>query len=284
MRPSPSALFADRFIAMGTRVEFHLFGASSAAAIVAELRAVVDAVDDALTIHRLSATSRLNQQLRTSREAAIDDPILWDALLQCDALNWVTHGLFDPTAGMGIARWPDLDIDRTSQRVRSPAPTALDFGGVGKGIALDACVPVLRDAGVPSALLSLGESSILAHGEHPLGGVWQLGVPHPEDADVSLTTLDLMQRCVSISSTIGAANSATLSPFDDTAVQTPATTIAVDASGTTAEAFSTAMLIANPAQRDRLRSGGGCEALHRFDFPQSISTPTFAATGDLVHE
>ena len=283
MRPSPPAPFADRFVAMGTRVEFHLFGAPAAAAVAAELRAVVDAVDDALTIHRLSPTSRLNQQLRASGEAVIDDPILWDALLQCDALNRVTHGLFDPTAGMGIARWPDLDIDRTSRRVRSPSPTALDFGGVGKGIALDACLPILRDAGVPSALLSLGESSILVHGEHPLGGVWQLAVPHPENADASLTTLDLVQRCVSISSTIGAANSETLSPCDATAVRTPATAIAVDASGTTAEAFSTALLIADPAQRERLFSGGCCESLHRFDFSQISSTPAVAATGDLVH-
>ncbi|QDX26892.1 FAD:protein FMN transferase [Sphingomonas suaedae] len=283
MRPLPPATFAERFVAMGTRIECHLFGAPAAAKIAADLRTAVETVDDALTVHRISPTSLLNQLLRAGKEATVDDQILWQALLLCDALHRTTHGLFDPTMGMGDARWADLEIDAVNRRVRSPSPTGLDFGGVGKGIALDACMPVLCNAGVSSALLSLGESSILAHGEHPLGGAWPLAVPHPAKADTALVTLGLVQRCVSISSTLGAANGDTFSPADGAAVRTPATTVAVDASGATAEAFSTAMLAGDAAQRDRLLSSGGCESLRRFDFPRIPRVPTGAAAGGTIH-
>jgi thiamine biosynthesis lipoprotein ApbE len=277
MPATEGATFAERFVAMGTRIELHLFGAPDAGAAAMALRAAIEAIDDALTIHGISPTTRLNDGLRGAGHGTVDDPLLWGAILLCDALHTATGGLFDPTAGMGEARWHDIEIDPIHKRLRSPRPTALDFGGIGKGIALDHCVPILTEAGVPSALLSLGESSILAHGEHPLGGAWPLVVQDPRDHGEALVELSLNQRCVSISSTVGQANGDTLASIDGTPIRAPITAVSVDPSGATAEAFSTALIVAGPARRKALRD---CEALHVFDLSSDHCPSAKRASGD----
>jgi thiamine biosynthesis lipoprotein len=255
-----------RFAAMGTRVELHLFGCDDPAALAAAKAAVLS-VEDALTIHRPSPATALNDALSTRGSAVVEDRLLFGALVQVDALWRETGGLFDPTLG----HWSALTIDRASRRVSSTRPLTFDFGGFGKGDALDHAVTALRAMGVPSALLSAGESSIAVLGQHPLGGGWPLAVPHPEDESAWLVELDLQDAALSISSTIGAGavkpgRAAMIRPTDGAIVTTPATAVAVAATGAEAEALSTALLVDDPAARERLRAAA---PEHRFLFPHA---------------
>jgi thiamine biosynthesis lipoprotein len=255
-----------RFAAMGTRVELHLFGCDDPEVLDAA-RAAILAVEDALTIHRPSPTTALNAALSGGGSAIVDDPLLFDALLAVDALWQATGGLFDPSFG----RWSALGLDRTTRHASAALPLALDFGGFGKGFALDRAVAALRAAGVTSALLSAGESSIAVIGQHPLGGGWPFAVPHPEDAGAWLVELELADASLSISSTIGAGaakpgRAAMVRPTDGTIVSAPATAIAVTATGAEAEALSTALLVADAAAADRLRAA---DPDRRFLFPHA---------------
>lgn len=239
----------ERFAAMGTRVELHVFGAVDPD-LPWQARQAVMAVDDALTIHRPSPTTALNARLGDGVVAVIDDPILRDAIIQADAANRSTGGLFDPAVGRG--GWRHLAIDADGEIVRAAVPATLDFGGFGKGYALDRASRVLRDAGVRSAFLSAGESSVAVLGAHPLGGTWPLAVPHPRDPDRTLVELALEDAALSISSTLGGApgRAASLHPAAG-AVTAPRTAVVVHASGAAAEALSTALLVANPDERAR---------------------------------
>ncbi|MBB3348998.1 FAD:protein FMN transferase [Sphingomonas sp. BK069] len=166
------------------------------------------------------------------------------------------HGADDTAA---LPRWSALAIDRATRRIAATRSLALDFGGFGKGYALDRAAAVLRTAGVPSAFLSAGESSIAVIGEHPLGGGWPLAIPHPEIDGVWLTELALTDASLSVSSTVGAGaakpgRAAMVRPTDGAIVTRAATAIAVATTGAEAEALSTALLVADAPALARLRA------------------------------
>ncbi|SEN04024.1 Thiamine biosynthesis lipoprotein ApbE [Sphingomonas gellani] len=257
------AVLADveRFAAMGTRVELHRFGEGDPAALAGARRAI-EAVDDALTIHRPSATTVLNERLLAGQEAAVDDPLLLKALVTIDEAHRATLGLFDPAADrrLGAAGWGDILLDREAGRIRAATPLALDFGGFGKGFALDLACVALRAAGVRSACLSAGESSIAVVGEHPLGGGWPFAIPHPLRPGQTLLELELNDEAMSISSTVGAGVDAPeRAPMIRPGYAAPVTrrrcTVAIDRLGARAEAMSTALIVADDDRAIRLLSG-----------------------------
>jgi FAD:protein FMN transferase len=264
----------ERFAAMGTRVELHVFGAGDADALI-RARAAIEAVDDALTIHRPSPATALNERLAAGQDAAIDDAVLLDALCEVDELVALTGGLFDPAADVATTGgWAAVTLDEASARIGTTHPLALDFGGFGKGFALDRAVRALHDAGVVSAFLSAGESSIAVIGRHPLGVRWPVGIPDPVTPDRFLVELELQDEALSISSTVGAfvdapGRSPTVRPDTGTAVAAPRTAVAVERSGVRAEAMSTALLIADDVEREPLI---GDARDRRFVFGHTISS------------
>jgi len=271
-----------RFASMGTRVELHRFGAGDDDALTAAQRAI-EAVDDALTIHRPSATTALNERLMAGQGAAIDDALLFDALVTIEELNASTLGLFDPAADrrFGVAGWSAIAFDRGAAWVEASQPVALDFGGFGKGFALDRACAVLREKGVVSACLSAGESSIAVVGEHPLGGGWPFAVPHPLRPDEILVEIELTDESVSISSTVGAGTgaperAAMIRPADATIVSAPRCLVAIDRLGAHAEAMSTALLVADKDRAERLLNGDRTRRF-LFDFPRGAAIPDQSA-------
>jgi thiamine biosynthesis lipoprotein len=241
---------------MGTRVEMHRFGAGDDDGL-SRARAAIVAVDDALTIHRPSAATAMNDALLAGQPAAIDDPILFEALAQIDAAHALTCGLFDPVADVRhTAGWPQLRFDKAAARITCDAPVALDFGGMGKGLALDRAVAALRSAGVDCALLSAGDSSIAVVGAHPLGGAWPFAIPDPRHAGATLVDVELLDEALSVSATIGAGaaapeRAAMIRPGAG-AIATPRCAVAVDRSASHAEMLSTALIVADGDARRRL--------------------------------
>lgn len=267
----------ERFFAMGTRIELHLFGAVEEAATM-DARRAIEAVDDALTIHRPSATTTLNEYLMAGREAPIDDPVLFDALVEIEKAYALTQGLFDPLADARIAGagWRAIAFDRGNARLRAAQPVAFDFGGFGKGFALDRAGQVLRNVDVSSALLSAGESSIAVIGEHPLGGGWPFTIPHPLQPG-HILELELRDEALSISSTVGAGahapeRAAMIRPGDGTIVTGRRSVVAVERSGASAEVMSTALLVADDTQARRLLEGRQGRRF-RFDFDREAAMP-----------
>ncbi len=238
---------------MGTRVEFHVFGPVEEE-VMRSARRAVEAVDDCLTIHRPSPATALNEALAAGGSVEIGDPLLLEALVLADAAVAATGGLFDPTAGEGVGGgWARLSIDRAAARITADGPVAFDFGGFGKGYALDRAVDILRGAGIVSALLSAGESSIAVIGAHPLGGGWPLAIPDPAVPGGTLTVIEVEDAALSISATVGAGmlapnRAATVRPRDGRPVAAARTAIAVEASGALAEAISTALIVADAGE------------------------------------
>lgn len=87
-----------------------------------------------------------------------------------------------------------ITLDGTSATL--PTGAQLDLGAVAKGYAGDRAAELLKDAGVTSALLNLGSSTIRAIGSKPDGSPWRIALQDPNDTSayagvVSVTDLSI---------------------------------------------------------------------------------------------
>ncbi len=148
----------------------------------------VDRIEDVLTVFRDGS-----EVARVNREAASGpvtvSPLLFSLLERCRTLHEATGGAFDPTstplsrawgflaregrlpaaeeieAARAAVGFDKVELDPEARTVRFlVAGLGLNFGGIGKGHALDLVSELLRQRGVPRALLSAGGSSVLAFG------------------------------------------------------------------------------------------------------------------------
>lgn len=213
-------------LAMGTRFEMVAYHSDATLA-----RAAAEAAfDEVLRLHALwspfensSTIARVNSSGGSS--TPVDRDTL-DLLLAARRLWRDTGGRFDPTVG-ALMRWwgfrgedcsrargesrpgvgmHHVEIDEAVGTVRLNHPEIrLDLGAIGKGAALDAAGRILRDAGIESALLHAGTSSILAIGTPPGSGErWRVRVGDHADApevvlqDESLSVSEASGRTVEV--------------------------------------------------------------------------------------
>ncbi len=98
-----------------------------------------------------------------------------DVLVTCAEVGAATGGAFDPTVAARNFGALTLDVDhrRVGVKAGATAPVALDFGGIGKGYALDACAALLASDqfDLHDWLLDAGTSTQVVS-----GGPWALGV------------------------------------------------------------------------------------------------------------
>ena len=161
----------------------------------------VDAIEAQLTVFRdTSAIAELNR--RAGSGDATCDANVFALLSRCRELSDDTDGAFDITstplsrcwgflrregrvptdheierarAMVGIRKvW--LDRDHSTVRFLEPG-VELNLGAIGKGYALDRIAALLGDAGVEHALLSAGQSSVLAIGGRGRG--WPIDIVSP---------------------------------------------------------------------------------------------------------
>lgn len=176
-------------VAMACRFEVML--TSDAAGDIAAARAALDEADEIeslLTVFRdTSAVALLNR--RAAAERIPVGAALFALLERSRDLHAATEGAFDITstplsrcwgflrrearvpqpaeinaarAGVGM-RHVELDAATSSVAFSRPG-VELNFGAIGKGYALDCMARVLRARGATRALLSAGDSSVLAVG------------------------------------------------------------------------------------------------------------------------
>lgn len=91
-----------------------------------------------------------------------------------------------------------VELNGEEGTARLPEGMELDLGSVAKGYAGDLLAARLRDAGVASALLDLGRSSIQAVGSKPDGSPWRVGIQDPAGEDY-LAVLEIEDQAVGTS-------------------------------------------------------------------------------------
>lgn len=174
----------------------------------------VDRLESILSIFRpTSEVSLVN--FEAAEHPVPVSPELFELLKVCERLHRETEGMFDVTTGALSECWgfqdrkPQLPTDEAlasalehvgfhhvllkedrAVSLRSPG-VRINFGGVGKGYALDKGASKLCAQGIGTALLSSGNSSVLAVGDGPDGAGWLVDIRHPVLKDLRLGTVRL---------------------------------------------------------------------------------------------
>jgi thiamine biosynthesis lipoprotein len=164
------------------------------------------ALDEVVRVESvLSRFDRASETFRVNREAAAGTALasveLMDLLEACRDASERTAGAFDVTAvsrgRLGAFEGPAVEIDVARRRVRFARPGVfLDFGGCGKGYALDRAAAMLRTAGIAEALLHGGTSSFVAMSSE---GGWTVGYQNPFQADAPVENVVLKNAALSCS-------------------------------------------------------------------------------------
>ncbi len=94
-----------------------------------------------------------------------------------------------------------IEIDPAAQTVHFKAPgMRIDFGGIGKGLALDRAAAVLTSLDVKSALLDSGTSTVVAVGTPPGKDGWTVRIRSPYNKDESIDEVLIRNESLSTSS------------------------------------------------------------------------------------
>lgn len=191
--------------AMATRFEIVLHGDNpvSLRAAGEEAFEEIERVESRLSLYRpASEIARVNA--RAAREAVRVSPATFRLVEQAARLTAETAGAFDISVGPLMRCWGFLD--GAGQR---PSPGAiaeararvgmnlvqldpgeftvrfardgvmLDLGAIGKGHAVGVAAEILREAGVHSALIHGGTSSVFAIGHPPDCDAWKIALDRP---------------------------------------------------------------------------------------------------------
>ena len=221
--------------AMGTRFECWLEGPDPE-----HLEAVATvALDEVVRLDRLLSRHDPTAEIARVNRFAAHEPVRVDvelfAILE-DARRWfdATDGCFDVCAGSGrrFGEAVELDPERRTVRFTDPA-VRLDFGGYGKGYALDAVGRVFEAFGIEAALAHGGTSSVLARGRR-----WRVDVRDPF-GDGVVDTVGLETAGLSCSVVAGGAPSDLVDPHTGRAPEA-AGCVVVAPTALAAEVWSTA--------------------------------------------
>ncbi|MCU0782580.1 MAG: FAD:protein FMN transferase [Verrucomicrobia bacterium] len=191
--------------AMATRFELVLHGDHPAALRAAgeEALAEIDRLENQLSLYRPgSEIAQLNA--RAAREAVRVTPAVFALLQHAQQLHAETGGAFDITIAPLVRAWGFLGgtgkmptpeavaeargkvgmshvrLDPQNRTVRFARDgVMIDLGAIGKGYAVGQAAEILREAGVTSALIHGGTSTVYAIGGPPGGGFWKVAIETP---------------------------------------------------------------------------------------------------------
>ncbi len=286
--------------AMATRFEFVLQGPDAIALRAAGEEALreIERLESQLSIYRpASELSQLNA--RAAHEPVRVEPRLFHLLQRARNLSEETGGAFDITVAplmrcwglmqregrvptpeeLATARactgWQHLELNEANFTVRfAREGLMLDLGSLGKGYALDEAADILREAGVTSALLHGGTSTIYALGKPHDAPAWSIALADPQTEGARfiatssekirtrftpLTTVELRDESLSLSAVWGkyfTANGRTYGHVIDPRLGEPVDGALMSAcilpSATETDALSTALLVGGLTDWEKL--------------------------------
>jgi thiamine biosynthesis lipoprotein len=280
---------------MGTTAEITLFARNKdrGAELMEAAFGEIERVEALLSSYRPgSEVTRINRH--AARGPVTTDPETFGLIERALEYSEITHGAFDVTVGRLLKAWGffggtghtpsaeelraareasgwkgvTLSPDTRSVRFRKTG-LELDFGGMGKGWALDRAAALLKGLGVNAALLGLGKSSYYAMGSPPGKPGWLIVVPDPNDPGEPLSCVYLKDGALSTSGSAQRSfevDSRRYSHILDPRTGQPSSglvQVTVTAKTTTeSDVFSTAIFVLGPEEaKESLNAAEGVSAL-----------------------
>ncbi len=273
---------------MGTNFTIYLYArnAQHASSTFEAAFEEIERLEQALSNYRSSSElSRINRT--AAREEVTTDPEVFGLLQTSLDYSRRTDGAFDVTVGplmrawgffrghghyptsQELARarenvgWQNIKLNAANHSVRFTRPgVEIDLGAIGKGYAVDRVVDVIREAGITSALVDAGSSTLYALGAPPGKSGWPVQVPRPGDRAHTVSTVLLRDQSLSTSGSYekffqlnGRTYCHIMDPRTGKPVEDVLQTTVIAPDGTTTDALSTSMFVMGPvAGKELLKS------------------------------
>lgn len=197
---APTGMRRTQFRAMGTTISLLLPSYQSEAGTEA-VQTLFAAWE--LTLSRFLPASELSHLNQTHATPVVVSDLLYTVLDAALAAAQDTQGVYDPTlqrqmVSIGYDRsfdtlpavllatsitpgrpgggWRRVQLDPLRRSVTLPQDVGLDFGGIAKGMAVDAALVRLQETGIEAALVNAGGDLALL-GVPAATGQWQIAVP-----------------------------------------------------------------------------------------------------------
>lgn len=170
-------------LVMGTTAEVRAAGLGDPAPVLDAAFAILDRVDERMSLWRESELTRLNRAgsgvvspdvlavLRHALDVAAAsrgafDPTVEPLVRACGGLGGTPRRLDDEERRRLVARVGPhhVHVEPATGTVRLDPGTGLDFGGIAKGYAADLALEALRSFGARTGLVDLGGSSLAVFG------------------------------------------------------------------------------------------------------------------------
>ncbi|MBV9072241.1 MAG: FAD:protein FMN transferase [Acidobacteria bacterium] len=280
---------------MGTVFTIYLYAAdrAEANAVFEVAFDEVERLDQTLSNYRPSSElSRINRL--AAREPVTTDPEVFGLLQSALGFSARTHGAFDITVGPLMRAWgffrgegrlpTDAELQAAQEKIgfdkvlldpsRRTVSFAipgveLDLGAIGKGYAVDRVAEVLHEAGVKSALIDSGSSTVHALGAPPESEGWKVQVPDARNRRQTLSTILLRDQSLSTSGSYeqcfeidGRRYCHVMDPRTGWPVEHVLQATLVAADSTTTDAMSNAIFVLGPEKgREALTQIPGAQAV-----------------------
>ncbi|MEA1887213.1 MAG: FAD:protein FMN transferase [Bacteroidota bacterium] len=186
------------FFSMGTRLDAVFIDVNDKHAdmLAALIKNDLDTLENVLSIYRPDSELSILNRTALKKDASVSQD-LFEAVSLCFEYYKLTGGIFDPgravltgyTAGKGKNEEEDVnnllassgmelvEINEDKRTIRYHGEhVKIDVGGFGKGLAMNSVNGILVAENIVNALISFGESTILAKGSHPHGNHWPVAV------------------------------------------------------------------------------------------------------------
>lgn len=139
----------------------------------------------------------------------------------------------------------DFRFNEKDVSIEKKVGQGLDFGGFLKGYALDLAKEILIEYSVDDAFIHIGQSSIMAIGNHPGGEGWKISIPDPVNTKKVLKKLTLNNQSISFSGSPYYKNekSHIINPKTGNSKELDSLTYAIGSYARVCEVLSTASLI-----------------------------------------
>ena len=262
-------------MAMHTRIEILLTGMeqSSGRELMERIEAEVRCMERRFNCHdERSPLAAIN--LRAAEQAVGVDEDIFMALELCEVFRRATGGAFDIATDTAVADRVSYALDAANHTVHFlHKGIRLDMGGFAKGYALERIRQMVADAGVTTALMNFGNSSVAALGHHPYGEWWAIGVEHTTQRGQLAHEVHLQSSAMSVSGRSTDGRYHIINPATGGVVAGEELILVEGRSALITEVLSTALYAAPKAQRAAImerykgyrateiycRAGGGVE-------------------------
>lgn len=218
---------------------------------------ITDIRDELIRIETLGNFFDANSELYKLNHTAHQHPVkvdseLFDIILDCMDYNGRTNGYFDisvKSESHSVNTLSEVEVSREQGTVFfREEGIKLDLSGYLKGYGLERIRSILNKNSISNALINLGNSSVLALGNHPHGNGWKISGKEKNQEFV------LHNQCLTTSGNEDANRKHIINPLTGKYIEGKQQLTVITPSGTEGEVLSTALFVADSQQQNILKN------------------------------